>query len=351
MPEKLPSLNGLRALSVTMVMLGHLGRTGLYKGIYRYPYLRAGIEFVGNGALGVSLFFILSGFLITRRLLAEERERSSINLRNFYARRLLRIVPACYFLLFVYYLAQRLGLLEIGAASWATALTFTKYFKWDADWYTAHLWSLSIEEQFYVAWPLLFCWGDKPRRYGCIFLLASVPLLRLYNYYVPTGLLNELTLWMNVDALAVGCLLAFYGKSLLAAFRPAVWRALAIGSVCVLFGLGYVHRFTDPVPHLSAVWGLLGQRHGTVAFLALGCGLLYSVFVARGPWFRLLNSRPLNFMGKISYGLYLWQQIFVIGPKFWFNQFPFNMTGIFAAAIFSYYVVERPFLKLKQQFS
>ncbi|RZK28413.1 MAG: acyltransferase, partial [Hymenobacter sp.] len=185
MPEKLPSINGLRALSVTMVIIEHLGYTGLYSGIYRYHYVRAGMDFVRDGKLGVSLFFLLSGFLITRRLLAEERERSSINLRNFYRRRLLRIVPACYFLLLVYYLAQRLGYLEIGAGSWATALTFTKYFNWHEDWYTAHLWSLSIEEQFYLAWPLLFCWGDKPRRYGCILVLASVPLLRLYNYYVP----------------------------------------------------------------------------------------------------------------------------------------------------------------------
>jgi peptidoglycan/LPS O-acetylase OafA/YrhL len=351
MTEKLPSINGLRALSVAMVIIGHLGYTGLYSGIYNYRYVRAGMDFVRDGGLGVSMFFILSGFLITRLLLNEEQTQSYINLRNFYMRRLLRIVPAYYFLLFVYYIAQRLGYLELGAQSWLTALTFTKYLNWHEDWFTAHCWSLSIEEQFYLVWPLLFCWGTRPRLYGCALLVAGVPLLRLYNYYVPTDMLNDLTLWMNVDALALGCLLAFYYKPLLAAFRPEVWRVLAIGSVLVLFGLEYVNRLTDPVPHLSAIWGLLGQRHGTLAFLALGCLLLYSVYVARGPWFWLLNSRPLNFMGKISYGLYLWQQIFVMGPKFWFNHFPLNLIGLFATAIFSYYIVERPFLRLKERYN
>ncbi|WP_220235724.1 acyltransferase family protein [Hymenobacter ginsengisoli] len=341
----------MRALSVAMVIAGHLGHTGIFNAVYRYHYVRAGLDFVRDGGMGVSMFFILSGFLITRLLLAEEERHSSINLRNFYVRRLLRIVPAYYFLLFAYYLAQQLGYLQIEPASWFTALTFTKYLNWHEDWYTAHGWSLSIEEQFYLIWPLLFCWGDRPRRYGCAIMLAGVPLLRLYSYCVPAEMFDDLSLLMNIDALALGCLLAFYCKPLLAAFRPEVWRALAIGSVLVLFGLGYVNRLTDPVPHLSAIWGLLGQRHGTLAFLAMGCVLLYSVYVARGPWFRLLNSRPLSFIGKISYGLYLWQQIFVMRPMFWFNHFPLNVAGLSACAIFSYYVVERPFLRLKQRFN
>ncbi|RZK26340.1 MAG: acyltransferase, partial [Hymenobacter sp.] len=229
MHEKLPSINGLRALSVAMVIIEHLGYTGLFSGVYRYQYVRAGMDFARDGRLGVSMFFILSSFLITRLLLAEEEVQSAINLRNFYMRRLLRIVPAYYFLLLVYYLAQRLGYLHIETNSWFTALTFTKNLHWPEDWYTAHSWSLSVEEQFYLIWPLLFRWGDKPRRYMCAILLAAVPLLRLYNYYVPTGMLNDLTLCMNLDALALGCLLAFYCKQLLAAWRPEVWRVLAIG--------------------------------------------------------------------------------------------------------------------------
>lgn len=356
MNEKLPSINGLRAISVIMVITGHIGHTGLYNSIYRYHYVRAGMDFVRDGGLAVSMFFILSGFLITRLLLDEEQTKASINLRNFYVRRLLRIVPAYYFLLLVYYLMQRLGYLHIEAGSWFTALTFTKNLSWPEDWYTAHSWSLSVEEQFYLVWPLLFRCGDKPRRYVCGMWLIVVPLLRLYNYYVPAEMLSDLSLWTNLDALALGCLLAFYCKPLLAAWRPEVWRALAIGSVFVLFGLNYANRLTDPVPHLSDIWGLLGQRHGTLAFLALGCLLLYSVYVARGPWFRLLNSRPLNFIGKTSYGLYLWQQIFIMPPKAWsnylpFNHFPLNVIGIFACAIFSYYVIERPFLRLKRQFA
>ena len=350
MHEKLPSINGLRALSVAMVITGHLGRAGLFHAAYDNRYLRAGLDFVGDGSLGVSMFFILSGFLITRLLLLEEQAQGTVNLRNFYVRRLLRIVPAYYFLLLIYYLAQRQGYLHIGASSWVTALTFTKYLNWHEDWYTAHGWSLSIEEQFYLIWPLVFRWGNKFRRYGCAALLVSVPLLRLYNYYEPTGRLNDLTLWMNVDALALGCLLAFYCEPLLAVVRPRVWQALALGSALMLFGLKYSSRLTDPVPHLSAVWGLLGQRHGTLAFTALSCLLLYSVYIAHGPWFRFLNSQFLNFVGSISYGLYLWQQLFAMRPGFWFNTFPVNIIGIFACAIFSYYLIERPFLRFKQQF-
>jgi peptidoglycan/LPS O-acetylase OafA/YrhL len=145
----------------------------------------------------------------------------------------------------------------------------------------------------------------------------------------------------------MGCLLAFYHRPLVAALRPRVWRGLAVGSGLVLFGLVYGSRLTDPVPHLSAVWGLLGQRHGTLAYLALSCLLLYSVYVARGPWFRFLNNRFLNFVGSISYGLYLWQQVFSVRPLF--NTLWVNVVGIFACALFSYYVIEKPFLRLKQQ--
>lgn len=348
MHKKLPSINGLRALSVSMVIIGHLGRIGLFRAAHDNPYLRAGLEFAGDPTLGVGMFFILSGFLITRLLVLEEQAEGTIKLRSFYVRRLLRIVPAYYFLLAVYYLAQRQGYLHIGANAWFTALTFTKYLNWDADWYTAHGWSLSVEEQFYFIWPLAFRAGDKLRRYGCAALLVGVPLLRLYNYYVPTGMLNALTLWMNVDALAMGCLLAFYHQPLVAAFRPRVWRSLAIGAVLMLFGLRYSNRLTDAAPQLNAVWGLLGQRHGTLAFLALSCLLLYSVYVARGPWFRFLNSQGLNFIGSTSYGLYLWQQVFAVRPLF--SALWVNVIGIFACALFSYYVIEKPFLRLKQRF-
>src|SRR4051812_24348426 len=145
-----PSLNGLRAISVLLVIAYHLKIYFLYsQGID----LGENLSFFADGNLGVNVFFIISGFLITSLLLEEERMNSTISLKNFYIRRTIRIFPAYYFMLAVYFILQLCQVIHIGPSSWFTAVTYTKYFNADQDTVTAHAWSLSVEEHFYLLWP------------------------------------------------------------------------------------------------------------------------------------------------------------------------------------------------------
>ena len=165
----IPGISGLRALSIIMVLMSHWG--------YFHP---KGIFFIiNNGAFGVNVFFVISGFLITTLLMKEEVDSGKISLRNFYIRRTLRIFPAFYFLLLFYFVLQLFHVITISVPSWITSLTYTKYFpiKNGNDNYTFHFWSLSIEEHFYLIWPFLFSYLPGARKKLLIFLIKWISLL------------------------------------------------------------------------------------------------------------------------------------------------------------------------------
>ena len=152
---KYPSINGLRAISILLVVIHHLClNEHIFTEIQKNTFIRPLTNFLQDGNFGVNVFFVISGFLITTLLTNEENKNNKISLKNFYVRRVLRIFPAYYFLLLVYFVLQLLNYIQIDPAAWLTAITYTKYFNWSLDWYTAHAWSLSIEEHFYLFWPL-----------------------------------------------------------------------------------------------------------------------------------------------------------------------------------------------------
>jgi len=143
---KFPSINGLQALSITFVILSHLDlQYGLLTYFKEVSWINPFVSLLSDGNFGVNVFFVISGFLITSLLLNEEETSGKVSLKNFYIRRTLRIFPAYFFLLLVYFILQLVCYISISKASWLTALTYTKYFNWQLDWYTAHAWSLSVE--------------------------------------------------------------------------------------------------------------------------------------------------------------------------------------------------------------
>src|SRR5579871_4579551 len=141
--KQLPSLNGLRAISITIVILDHLLRLNLRLSTW------LSLCPLFDGGLGVNVFFVISGFLITSLLLAEERVTGTISIKNFYIRRIFRIFPAYYFLLLAYAYLAWLGYLNIRPVFWIMLLTYTRYIRILGEIYTAHAWSLSVEENFY----------------------------------------------------------------------------------------------------------------------------------------------------------------------------------------------------------
>jgi peptidoglycan/LPS O-acetylase OafA/YrhL len=348
--ERYPSLNGLRAISIILVILHHLSiQNDIFKNLSEVNSLQPLIYFLQDGHLGVNVFFVISGFLITSLLLQEEISTGTISLKNFYIRRSLRIFPAYFFLLFVYFLLQISGYIKITNSSWFTAITYTKYFNWDLDWQTAHFWSLSVEEHFYIFWPFVFIAGKKIRKNVVVVLILIVPLIRWCLNFYPIGHMGELTIFRRIDAIAVGCFVALYKEEILKRISLH-WTKIFYFSVVALFFLRYFQIFADKI-YLGFIVVPLGLTHGTIANILIALIMLYSVFGPHKIWYKVLNLKIVNYIGVLSYSIYLWQQLFIYRTTNFENGFPQNLLFILLAAMCSYYIIERPFLKLKSKFS
>lgn len=306
---------------------------------------------LGNlGNVGVRIFFVLSGYLITGLLLKELDSTNKIHLGKFYLRRSLRIFPAFYFFLLVMVVARVADLVFFSNASLAYAATYTMNYCQDCGWTLFHSWSLGVEEQFYLIYPALLFMAGR-RRAPCILLTLLVvsPMLRAYFWLSPNapwfatqyGFLNV------ADALAVGCLLAFFRDRLKqhAAYNRLLQSRLfwlVPVAILMLNSLG-VH----PSMLSSQMFLLLGIP---VMNLLIVASLDWAITNSTGPVGRVLNSSPLVLVGVLSYSIYLWQQPFLApaAPTLW-SSFPQNLVFIGAAALGSYYFVERSGFRLRRK--
>lgn len=348
---KYPSLNGLRAISILMVIMHHLGEQyNFLNDIPNIHWLNPVLFTIQDGHMGVNVFFVISGFLITSLMLQEEEHTKSVSLKNFYIRRTLRIFPAYYFMLLIYFFLNHFDYIYISNASWLTALTYTKYFNWTLDWYTSHAWSLSVEEHFYLFWPLMFIAGKKFRNRAAISLILIVPVIRTALHFHPINWMdNGLTIFTRIDSIATGCFVALYKDEIIEKIKPHLTKLFFI-SILGLFFLRDIAIQTKKI-HLGFVFIPLGKNDGTIANFLIAVVMIYSVFGPKGWWFKFLNLRVINFIGLLSYSIYLWQQIFLHKSGYWVNQMPQNLLFVLLMALFSYYLIEKPFLKLKSRFS
>lgn len=338
-----PSLNGLRAISILIVIFAHLGDWNYwpffninFANQHKYTLWAPFCFILQDGQLAVNIFFIISGFLITSLLLSEEQKKSTISLKRFWIKRVLRIFPAFYFLLLFYFILQTAGVIHIDKTSWLTALTYTTSFYKKNDWLTTHFWSLSVEEIFYFFWPICFLLGNSMRRYACFFIIAFVCCMRVYVHRHPVSWIDNLSPFTRLDAIAIGCLIALYIDEILKLLKPYLSTLLYVAIVLLLL-----------MPYVR-----LGSSVGLISNLSVSIILLYSVFGStHSLWYRFLNSKAMNYTGILSYSLYLWQEFFIYPHQnFWFRQFPQNLVCIAFAALLSYYCIEKPFLQLKKKF-
>src|ERR1700733_3368995 len=171
--KRLPSLDGLRAVAISFVLLGHASHTALFPQAWKSVLARL----PALGHFGVELFFVISGFVITHSLANEERDNDTVSLRAFYVRRVLRILPpVAAYLLFVFVL-QAAGAIDLDRVEWVAALTFTRNFC-AGHWITGHLWSLAVEEQFYLLWPFMFAFARFARWRLSFLLIVAAPICR-----------------------------------------------------------------------------------------------------------------------------------------------------------------------------
>ena len=325
---------------------------------------------VKPGYLGVDLFFVLSGFLITRILLVDREAGQP--LRHFLLRRFLRIFPIYYLTLTV--LAVMHPLPEI---PWCYAYLSNVYyaFEHDAGW-LGHTWSLAVEEHFYLVWPLVvftvsvaasrrFAWGvlALAALFSCaVILLAQVPDVKAWcdqlqaqhriEIFEPRRIIYMLT-FSRAASLALGALFAFHEDRIRARpLRSALTGGLLLVGAGAIFAVAVLFVEREWIPLLRLF--LFTMVSGSLVLLTIISSL------RRWPTARLLANAPLRGVGRISYGLYLYHlPIFAAlglrGPAFGDDGVTAwtvlrGVAIVFAVAITSYFVIERPLLRLGARF-
>jgi peptidoglycan/LPS O-acetylase OafA/YrhL len=343
-------LDSLRGIAVILVVISHwLPQTHV---LNRLPI----------GGIGVDIFFVLSGFLISKILFDARNSEAPTGgiIKNFYIRRALRIFPIYYITIFLMHAFHEYTESNI-RENFVYFLTYTSNFyffeigKWDGM--VSHLWSLAVEEQFYLLWPFILLFVNKkylPHVIVCFILIGTGSQIALRG----NDMLDVLT-WCCFDSFGMGALLAWvwtYRPSHLTRYYKYV--SIAAISAFIVFCIGIPEVSWDYVPFrtlvsIMSLWA--------IAYIIVNRDRerLHLGFV--------LNNRPLIFAGKISYGLYLFHlsvpTITYMSLKPYLNPLlrgripltPFylvvNTVILLAIAVFSYYLIEKRFLNLKKYFA
>ncbi|MFE1645849.1 acyltransferase family protein [Microbacterium sp. P01] len=338
----IPSLNGLRAAAIAVVVWTHAGLPGPVQ-----------------GGMGVALFFFLSGYLITTLLRAEWDRFDRISLGGFYLRRVLRIFPPMYIVIALVVALTLVGVLPnvmSAGGTLSTALFFTNY--WII--FNGHegvpaglgvFWSLAVEEHFYLVFPLLYIAMRKwlPNRMHQVALLAGLCVLILgWRVFLHAHGASDLRLYYatdtRVDTLLWGAILAIGFNPMYGEIRlprpPWVGPAIVISSALVFWAAS---RFPG-----AFVYGFTVQ--GIAAF-----GIFIPVILAPRSWIgRILNWRPIAWVGLISYSLYLTHRWALVLGEEWIGGALGAVVGIALAVLLSWgmrHWVERPCERLRKKFS
>ena len=330
-----PDIEGLRGIAILLVLLFH-----------------AGLPWTPGGFVGVDVFFVISGFLITGKLWRESQQPGGLNITRFYAWRIRRLLPAALVAVAVISLigllvAAPLDRSELAADGAASALSIANMrFIGSVDYFAAtsspspflHFWSLSVEEQFYLVWPaliVLLTWrGGGSRRLIAALLIGVVASFALSLWLTDASPARAFYLLpTRVWQLGVGGLLALVG--VMGTSRRA--GALAWAGLAAVAVAGVALTAETPYPGIAA----LLPTAGAVA-------LLYGGAAPGGP-VRLLTAAPLRFLGKISYSLYLWHWPLLVLPLMFLEraltgvEIAVSVTAAIGVSWLSWRFVEQPF--------
>lgn len=339
--RRVPELDAVRGIAILIVMV--------HNTLPKYPQLPLQKLF-SYGWMGVDLFFVLSGFLITGILF--DSKQATGYFRNFYARRCLRIWPLYYTVLLLMFViipflrpSEASTVFARASPWWAYPLFLQNFLVHSPTGATGPLgttWSLAIEEQFYVVWAVLVKWCSYRQllRFAAAVILFS-PILRFYLS------LHEVYLYPNffcrLDGLMAGSLLALMVRSsdfIPARFVNLAWASLFVAGPCALL--------TEAAHARWLTYSLSAAASAAFVYLSL--------FAAQ-PWFRLaIRNRALVSTGLISYGLYLLHKIpFDVAQSFGLDRYPWltlvvGFAASYAMANASWNLLEKPFLNLKRVF-
>jgi peptidoglycan/LPS O-acetylase OafA/YrhL len=336
--QRIPALDGLRAVSIVLVLLGHLPGTGRFLPL-------SSVAMVGDiGNLGVCVFFVISGLLITTLLLNEQSREGRIDLPAFYLRRAFRILPAAgFYLLAVAAVGVVVPRLSLPASDWLHALTFTTNYQPHRTWWVGHLWSLSVEEQFYVLWPVpVLLLGRRRSLWLAGSAVWIAPLWRAGVWVFQPDWRDGIgeTFPTVMDAIASGCLLAGYADWL--ATRAWYRRFLASPlPVLVLIAVLVCNAF-DRYPWFFLPFGMTLRNVGIAVLVH------WSMLQSHRVVAMAFDSAAVAWIARTSDSLYLWQQPFLDRHVHaTLTTFPINFTGALLCAVLSFVCIEKPALRLR----
>ncbi len=345
---RIDSLDGLRGLAILLVLIYH-----------------SYAPFTQGGFIGVDIFFVLSGFLITTLLMKEHDTYGTIRFKKFYMRRFLRLAPALFLVLFSFYIYSQLymsgekqdgALLSIMGALFYVA-NLAKAFEWFSMGYLLPMWSLSVEEQFYLIWPLLLL--SLLAFFSCRKSLMIVVAIMIISVWVNRSLLA-------IDGVSLERL--YYGSD-------THCDGLLVGCLAALLTIEYKHnlarvsgvvkKYTVYIPVIILLFYILstlvmgrGIRSIYIWYLplleVLSALLIVYLYLRKSDRVVFFSNKYLVWLGSISYGLYLWHWVVYrvvadIGGTGIDIAIYGSLASILLATI-SYYFVEKPVLRVKERF-
>ena len=344
--NRIPSLDGLRAISIFLVVFSHAFKPRL----------------IDLGNLGVKVFFIISSYLIVGILLKDVKMKR-FSLKTFYFKRIIRTFPAFYVYLFSVYIVLFILKIFDWEQFWRAPIYLTNYqprSDWQyQQWFVGHSWSLAVEEQFYILVALLFLLLNKQilNQKKLLIILFSiiciVPIIRVcYLYFtsIPEFLTGSIhrSFETVADSLAVGGILAIYGDVILEKKWFLFLKNKTFLLILIILGIMMLNS-----PLVSNDFGLkpryLYNLFGlTVVNAFLGIIMMVFINFPKSSFFvRALNYKWIINIGLWSYSIYLWQQIWLYN---WNFSLYYKFAGILVCSLLSYYLIELPFLKIRNNY-
>jgi peptidoglycan/LPS O-acetylase OafA/YrhL len=323
---------------------------------------------VGRGGfLGVDIFFVLSGFLITTLLIQEWEQNASISFRTFYIRRGLRLMPPLFVLIAVCLVVAAIYPAPDGFVAKSKLILVALFYL--TNWLPVypvlgHTWSLGIEEQFYIVWPFLLFLLLRSRlnRHAVVLImLGGVAVIAGHRavlwYHGANGMRLYIGLDTRADSLLIGGIIGALISWDLIPRERWLLRALRVFTVLSVFAIAYL---MITLSFLS--WFLFVGGH--TLFAVMVAGVIINLFYAPLSLIKnVLEFSALRWFGRLSYGLYLWHLPVYLAYDFLFPTFPvrsyklsifvpfgIKFTLAVLVATLSFYVIERPALRLKKRF-
>lgn len=331
----IPQLDGLRGIAVLLVIIFH-----------------SAPDILPGGYLGVDMFFVLSGYLITRILVSEHTATGRISMKEFYKRRALRLFPAFYSMLIILsflalFRTDPIFHLKAIAISGSYLMNWARAFETRFEVYLGHTWSLSIEEQFYIIYPviLLFLLNTINRQNIWKWILSLLVIVFVWRMYLITSGANLNRTYngfdTRADSLLFGCLISIIK------FNYLSIKYMFLPFIMSLFFIIYCSLFVTIKNDWMNYYGF------TLAAISSGFIILHAVNNPTSIFSQLAATMPLVKIGKISYGMYLWHYPILYGVVRFIDYPPFILVACMVLTIgvasLSFKYIESPALRLRHR--